>query len=522
MSWGERLAGLQARKAPWELAFWGFLLALAPAMVLLSFDFGITWDEHYHVAYGEMVYRFFASGFRDQSALNYLSLYLYGGLFDLICAVGKRVLFFMDEYDARHCLTSLFGWLTILASALLARRAFGVKAGLTAALFLVLSPTFFAHCMNNPKDIPFAAFFMLTLYGLSLLKTSYPYATPRVAAAVVCAAALSLNVRVGGLLLICYAGLYLLVLALRDAQRLNARRWALLAAGFAVCVALTLILGSLFWPWALQNPLTRPIEALSQLSRFPVDFNELYGGAIVWAKDTPWDYVFRWFGITTPLGALAFGLASPFVLARRPEAKAAACLWFAALFPALYVTLRHAVLYNGIRHLLFIYPVFMVLAAGGCAVLLQSPLAWRRWAAIALLVVGFYQPLRFHLVNHPHQAAYFNQLVGGASGAFLNYDLDYWGVSYKQAVDKLEKIARMNQRSISFNAGVAGHVAGLYARRFPNLRFVKGPEADFTLDLALGCSELPSILAEGFKIDAIEVDGAPLCLIKQRAGTPSP
>jgi 4-amino-4-deoxy-L-arabinose transferase-like glycosyltransferase len=518
MSWGERLAAL--RNEPWELAFWGVLLGLLPVMTALSFDFGITWDEHYHVKYGEMVLDFFASGLQDKAALDYLSLYLYGGFFDLLCALGKRALFFLDEYDARHCLTSAFGWLTIFSSALLARRVFGVKAGLTTALFLALSPTFFAHCMNNPKDIPFAAFFMLTVYCLSLLRTSYPYASAKMAAAIVCSAALSINVRVGGLLLLFYASLYLFALAVRDRRNLDARRWAKLGAGFAVCAALTLVLGSLFWPWALQNPLLRPIQALSQLSRFPVDFNELYGGEIIWAKDTPWDYIFRWFGITSPLGVLLFGLASPFVLARRPEFRASACLWFAALFPAVYVTVRHTVLYNGIRHLLFVYPAFVVLAAAACVALLQSPSPWRRWAAIGLLVVGFYHPARFHLVNHPNQAAYFNQIVGGALGAFSRYDLDYWGVSYKQAVDKLEKIARMNQRVVTFNAGVAGHVAGAYARRFPNLRFVKG-DAEYTLDLALGCSELPAILEEGYKVDAIEVDGAPLCLIKLRSGVPT-
>jgi len=513
------------RGGAWDMALWALLAALLPTMAALSFDFGITWDEHFHVTYGNMVYNYFASGFRDTAALDYLSLYLYGGLFDLICTLGRKLLPFLQEYDARHLLNSVFGWTVILYAALLARRVFGAPAGLAAALFLVLSPAFFGHCMNNPKDIPFAAFFLMALYFLSRLKNVYPYATARNAAAIIAATALALNIRVGGLILIFYAGLYVLALALGDAGCRRPGRWCKLAAGFGLCAALAMVLGTLFWPWALQNPLVRPVQALAQLSRFPLDFQEIYAGEIIHTTNLPWDYIFRWFAITTPLGVLVLTLAAPlFYLRRQPGANAALCLAFAALFPVGYVVARHAVLYNGFRHLLFVYPLFAILAAGSFAALLREGTGRRTRVAVALLVVGlgFYHPARFHLVNHPNQAVYFNQFVGGVRGAFLRYDLDYWGNSYKQAVDRLEKIARMNNQTIVFNAGLGGHVAGYYSLRFPNLRYIRGENAPYTLELVLGGAELVETLDKGFKIDAIEADGAPLCLIKMRLGQAFP
>ena len=43
---------------------------------------------------------------------------------------------------------------------------------------------------------------------------------------------------------------------------------------------------------------------------------------------------------------------------------------------------------------------------------------------------------------HPHQVVYFNALVGGLPGAYGNYETDYWGNSYREAVsllvDKIE------------------------------------------------------------------------------------
>ena len=57
--------------------------ALALCIVFATFrDYGITWDEHYHEAYGRYVLAYYRSGFRDYDALTYHNLWLYGGAFD--------------------------------------------------------------------------------------------------------------------------------------------------------------------------------------------------------------------------------------------------------------------------------------------------------------------------------------------------------------------------------------------------------------------------------------------------------
>ena len=49
----------------WSVA----LLALAAALVLLTFgDYGVTWDEEFHVRYGNGVLDYIASGFTDRAA----------------------------------------------------------------------------------------------------------------------------------------------------------------------------------------------------------------------------------------------------------------------------------------------------------------------------------------------------------------------------------------------------------------------------------------------------------------------
>jgi hypothetical protein len=42
---------------------------------------------------------------------------------------------------------------------------------------------------------------------------------------------------------------------------------------------------------------------------------------------------------------------------------------------------------------------------------------------------------------HPYQYSYYNSFVGGTSGAFRQYETDYWLTCYKEAVEELNKTA---------------------------------------------------------------------------------
>ena len=52
----------------------------------------------------------------------------------------------------------------IFFTGLLAREAGSWRTGLIGLLILTFSPYFFGHAMNNPKDIPFASSFVMSLY----------------------------------------------------------------------------------------------------------------------------------------------------------------------------------------------------------------------------------------------------------------------------------------------------------------------------------------------------------------------
>ena len=133
---------------------------------------------------------------------------MYPGLFDVIPAWLERQ-YDVDRYVLRHRVNAVFGWIGIVFTGLLASRLFGPWSGILAVILLAASPGYFAHSMNNPKDLPFAAMSVMVLYCLSRLSPRWPYLTVGTGAALAVALGLALGTRPGALLYFGYLPLFL-------------------------------------------------------------------------------------------------------------------------------------------------------------------------------------------------------------------------------------------------------------------------------------------------------------------------
>ena len=139
----------------------------------------------------------------------------------------------------------------------------------------------------------------------------------------------------------------------------------------------------------------------------------------------PWYYAPWWLLISTPPVVLIGLLLSLTLWQNRSDAFQRLALWFTALLPLTLLILLESTIYDGIRHLLFVYPILVALSAGGwSAILLDGSHPSRRRAAAWLLAAGLASILSFHVRFHPNQTVYFNALVGGPRGAFTY--VAYW------------------------------------------------------------------------------------------------
>jgi hypothetical protein len=446
-------------------------MALLPFMLVASLDFGVTTDERLRQDQGEAVVRYYTSGFRDRSAVEAGAGSLHGGLFDVVC-VGFQRLLPGNLYVIRHFVNSLFGWLGIVFCGLVAWRLFeGPAAGLLAMALLALSPHYFASSMNNPKDLPLAAMTTVVLYYLTKVSEHPPYVSWRLAAMLSAAIALAINVRAGGILYIAYLGLLVTVLVARSKDwTLPSVTTPFVRVGLVGVSAI--VLGTVFWPWAQQNPLLKPIEGLAALSLFPYyGGNALLNGAVFPANRPPLSYVPWYFAITTPPVVLAGALLSLIWLRRADRRMALAGLWFVTLFPIAFVMARRSTQYHGVRHLLFLYPSLVVLAAAGwLAVIRAAKTPAARLAAWALLAAGVAEPLLFQIRQHPNQIVYYNIFVGGPKGAEGRYDLDYWNNSVLQAVEWVASLSTDVENPIRLSGDLTDVIRG-NASRFPTVSF---------------------------------------------------
>jgi hypothetical protein len=177
-------------------------------------------------------------------------------------------------------------------------------------------------------------------------------------------------------------------------------------------------------------------------------------------------------------------------------------------------------LYDGIRHLEFIYPVLVLLAvAGWSGILSASRPRWLRRGAAAALTMGIASVLIVQVRLHPNQGVYFNSLVGGPRGAFGRYDMDYWGNCMLQAVEWSAAAARAYGTAVTIS-GNPSHLVQLNADRFSEVDFTYPNRNRHYLQLQLArgpAAAISKLAAEPALFQVRTPDGAVLCVV-----TPGP
>lgn len=428
-------------------------LSLAGVVVLLALAFrfgadaGVVWDELLQVEYGERILRWFRSGFVDRSATSYEDLYLYGGLFEVIAQwiVGHSTL---GTYETRHLLTTLLAVLAVVVTGATAQRIGGARAGFIAGLSLALTPAWIGHGLFNPKDVPFGALATLVLWASVRLATSTAPACWRDVTIASAAVGLTLAVRPGGIFVAALPVVGVVAAAtLRSADEASpkgrvtasGRLAALGVLRFASTLPIAWALMLIAWPWAQLDPIVRPVQAIAAASHFGWDGVMLFAGTTVRSTALPASYLPTWFLVTTPefYGvALLLGIAALAATWRSAARSGGATVLASIVIPLLGVFLTRPVLYDGLRHFLFLFPPLAVLAGLSLDRFLsveRFPLPIRA-AGVVAFGVSAVLTARDIVALHPYQYVYFNRFSGGTAAAVGRYETDYWGASYQEGL----------------------------------------------------------------------------------------
>ena len=218
---------------------------------------------------------------------------------------------------------------------------------------------------------------------------------------------------------------------------------------------LTCIFILIFWPWLWLDPIGNFLEAFKNMSKFRTNLNLLYFGDIVWSGNLPWHYVPVWILITTPVLYLVLFFTGIFAVSFsnsgfKTEQKIEDYLFISLFFlPIILIIALNSVIYNGWRHLYFIYPALIYLSIRGYSYLcdlMRHKVLLTTLQAITLL---FLSNTAFWMIrDHPYQYLYFNWL---AKDWVKNFDVDYWGVAYKNSLERIMSTSSAKKISIFSN-----------------------------------------------------------------------
>ena len=443
-----------------------FFVMLALMGLLIYKDYGISWDEPIERLTGIVNLNYIGEFFHirwlqnDPVLLANSSLHLlqysdryFGPAFGIISVFLERLFNINDEqqiYFFRHLLNFAVFIAGVHALYQLATRRFSSwKMGLLAALMLVLSPRLFGESFYNSKDLIFLSVFCIGLNSLVslILKPTIGRALTHGLITALVIDTRSIGIVLPALTIFYFAyGQYIYRATIKKSLAI------ILVYGLALAICVTL-----FWPFLWSNPLGHFVETLGKFSKWgTTQVAVLYLGELYQIQKTPlpWHYVFTWIAVTTPLLYLIFWGISltltgwqliklKFIILKSENYLQDLLFLSASLGPIIAIVILHSVIYDGWRHLYFIYPAFLLTSLKAIDWIINGQYfskiikkCFISAFSLYLASIGYWM-----IINHPNQNIFFSSLVGKDWNT--KFDVDYWGLSTRQA---LEAIARIDNR----------------------------------------------------------------------------
>lgn len=420
---------------------------------LIYKDFGIPWDESIQTQIGAFNFRYVFRG--DPTLLSFSDRY-YGAIFEVpLLWISSRLSI------PRHLGIFLIFVFGVILFYFLGRRLFRNSWwGLLGAAMLAASPRIFADAFYNSKDIPFlvagiTALWTLVVLSDALTKTHKWWVFAGVVLMHAVASAVFICTRVAGVMILPLTFFVLFIKVIESTPSWK-RSLAILAGYLVLSAGFTIA----FWPILWHDPWREFLNAFSVMSKYPYGRPVLYQGSYFLPESLPWHYLPVWIGISTPVIVLAgiipgivgwLGNITGLIKSKeKTEAlkKSASeiSVWLAVIgwmvIPIAAIYIFHSVLYDGWRQMFFIYPAIVLVSVSGfralyhwMARMMPVRLNAIRIVAGILLLGGLVEPAWFMVRYHPDENIYFNLFAGDPTTLRQRYELDYWGLSYKQGID---------------------------------------------------------------------------------------
>lgn len=437
-------------------------------------DYGVSWDEaaqrNHGLVSADYINEYFDLGWEKQRQGQKLETYkdrYYGVVFPLAGLFLERNLNLLSgqaSYLGRHYLVFLLFWLaTIFMFKMLKMRFKDWGFALLGVLLLILSPRIFSHSFYNPKDIVLLSGIIISSYTL-LRFLQYKNLKYALLHGIACA--FVINTRIVGILIPAFTILFLFIDIIQDFFNKNKRQNGLnlIKVGLLYSIV-TSILTVLLWPYLWEAPLERLREAFTHMGAFPWEGDNLFYGTWVKGTNVPWYYTLAWLVATTPSLYTIMGFLGVLLVLKNTLTNLfkhhffyantigrTDLYWLGLFTGALFIVAwKDSVLYNGWRQMYFIYPAFIALILVFLSFSQEkiNKIDGQKKKFANLILVGIFilqlGVTTFFMVKyHPWQHLYFSVLSGKNKAE--RFEMDYWGTSYKQALEAIYDVDKREGR----------------------------------------------------------------------------
>jgi len=411
--------------------------------VFITDDYGMSWDEAMQrFDNGKPVYEYVVEGNPDIYLSPDNNEKYHGAWFEFVLYGIEKTFKLTDNrsvYLMRHYLNYLLFCLGAWWFMLACKRLFAENwVVLTGVVMYFLSPRLFADAFYNSKDIPFFVFYIGYMWTLLRFRDKQTSSNLALHGAVT---GLLIGLRVSGIIVVPLTLFVIIALGFQASSDLKCyvKRVfiyiGISAAALYIC-----------WPILWQQPFKQFTNAYIEMSHYHWQGMMIFEGKMIHSSVLPWYYLPKWIALTTPILYLIAGIAgigfllfeiarSPSALFRKPEFPVIIALFFG---PLLAVIFLHSTVYDGWRHLYFVYAPLLLLAVTGIDRTKQLLVRYKYGpiAGVVVLLIGI-TPVFVRMVkDHPHEMVYFNRAAGSSLNEIrFNYEMDYWGLSFREAIE---------------------------------------------------------------------------------------
>lgn len=475
--------------------------------VLFSYrSFGITWDEQAVYERGKMLYQHLIDPNRSSDP-NLIIRKSKDDVWPTYNNTYAMTLYAFNKdksYDIYHLENLIFASsIFIFAYIFLYKKYKNTWAAILGPLFIALSPRFFGDLPANPKDMPFAVFYFIST-SLIFLTHSFKSSLLRVLLLGILFG-LAQTTRSLGFSL--YILLFVYDFLKRD-KNSGFMKFFINESLFIFMVFMTSnMVVLLTWPYIASNYFKNFFDVLNVSKQFPWMRNIFFLGRDYHSTELTPFYIPIWFLVSLPIFIIV-GTVASLVMFKRFLKNDIYLLSVGALVLnlAMYFVMR-PIVYDGVRHFLFLIPFFSMLAAIFVIEISRPGFEKIKKPIYIFVLVNCLLVVVAQVRLFPYTYVYFNEFVGGVKGAYKYFEIDYWNASFKESIEWLKENELVDGKKYSiYTCSTSLSILNYFT--YDMSVAYKANEADYAVCLARGneYKKIPGEILHVVKRDSVPLN----------------